>query len=192
MINNLPIARTNSSTQASRGEANEILTPNRLILRRNNDRSLEGLDRSRTNLAGIFEKNLKIQKNFYELFIKNVFELIPQPKWYKNDADLKVDDIVMYVHKESAYTSDHYWRLGRVKEIIAKTKPVKAIIEYKNVGEMEFRTTERTTRELVVIHKVDDLDYNSRQHQQKLLVLSHFSINFQRIEDPVVKFVVVY
>ena len=134
MINNLPIARTNSSTQGNRGEADEILTPNRLILGRNNVRSLEKLDRSGTDLDGIFEKNLKIQRNFYELLMKNVFELVPQPKWYKSDNYLKVGDIVLYVHKESAYTSDHFWRLGRVREIIAKTKPVKAVIEYRNVG----------------------------------------------------------
>ena len=176
MMNNVPIARTERSSKSNRGEADEILTPNRLLLGRNNVRSLERMDRSGTNLDSVLEKNIKIQNKFYELLIKNIFELVPQPKWFKNDVDLKVNDIVLYIHKESTHASEHYWRLGRVKEIKSDKKPTKVLIEYKNVNEKKFRTTERMTRELVVVHKVDDLDFNTAQHQQVLFASSHFSL----------------
>ena len=180
MMNNVPIARTEWSSKSNRGEADEILTPNWLLLGRNNVRSLERMDRSGTNLDSVLDKNIKIQNKFYELLIKNIFELVPQPKWFKNDVDLKVDDIVLYIHKESTHASEHYWRLGRVKEIKSDKKPTKVLIEYKNVNEKKFRTTERMTRELVVVHKVDDLDFNTAQHQQVLFASSHFSLRYSK------------
>ena len=192
MINNVPIARIASSTTSSRGEADEILTPNRILLGRNNFRSLERIDRSGTNLDTVMEKNHKIQKLFHELLLKNIFELVPQPKWFKNDRDLNIGDIVLFIYKESNYTTDHHWRLGRVVKILSNQKPTKVIIEYKNDKETTFRQTERITRELVVIHKHDDLDYHSKAHQEVLFTLSHFSLRFQKMERTSVKFVVLY
>ena len=192
MINNVPIARIASSTTSSRGEADEILTPNRILLGRNNFRSLERIDRSGTNLDTVMEKNHNIQKLFYELLLKNIFELVPQPKWFRNDRDLNIGDIVLFIYKESNYTTDHHWRLGRVVKILSDQKPTKVIIEYKNDKETTFRQTERITRELVVIHKHDDLDYHSKAHQEVMFTLSHFSLRFQKLEGTDVKFVVLY
>ena len=191
-INNVPIARIASSTTSSRGEADEILTPNRLLLGRNNFRSLERIDRSGTNLDKVTEKHHEIQKLFFELLLKNIFELVPQPKWFKNDEDLKIDDVVLFIYKESAYTSEHHWRLGRVNKIISTEKPIKVSIEYKNNNETKFRHTERTSRELVVIHRTTDLDYNTRSHHEILFTLAHFSLKYQKVEGNDVKFVVIY
>ena len=106
--------------------------------------------------------------------------------------DLKIGDIVLFIHKESTHTSQHYWRLGRISKIQSNQRPIKVLVAYKNVNEKDFRETERTSRELVVIHKVNDLDFNSNQHQEILFALSHFSLGFQKVDEPYVRFVAVY
>ena len=92
--------------------------------------------------------------------------------------------MVLFIHKESAYTAQHTWRLGKVQEILSQSPPIKVLIEYKNVGEKGFRMTERSSRELIPVHRLDELDYNTKEHQEKLSVLAHFSAKTQGAKYP--------
>ena len=82
--------------------------------------------------------------------------------------------------------------LGHLGMCCEAKDSTKIIIEYKNDNETTFRNTERTTRELVVVHKTADLDFNSRAHQEIMFTLSHFSLRFQKIEGTEMKSAVVY
>ena len=69
-IRNLPIARGDTSNETNLGF--EIITPNRLLMGRNNYRSLEGagikLEMS-SNLTGLFYRNREIYRNWFQIFI---------------------------------------------------------------------------------------------------------------------------
>jgi hypothetical protein len=81
-----------------------------------------------------------------------------QPKWFKNDRDLKVGDVVLFLKNNSIITSTYQY--GMVCELYpGKDKKIrKAKISYRNHTENVSRETVRAVRELVVIHYLDELD----------------------------------
>ena len=87
-------------------------------------------------------------------------KLVPHPKWFKSDIDLKVGDIVLFDKAEGSLVVGEY-HYGIVEEIyVSKDGRVRSVkLRYRNAEEATgFRTTKRATRGLVVIHRVDEID----------------------------------
>ena len=83
--------------------------------------------------------------------------LVPKPKWFKNDRNVSIGDIVLFSKSEKEFediyqygivTSVHPGRDGRIRSID---------IQYKNHNEGVKRTTNRGVRDIVVIHPIDEL-----------------------------------
>ena len=72
--------------------------------------------------------------------------------------DLKCGDVVLFLKHESTLSGKYQY--GIVKSInVGKDGLIrKAIIEYQNANENIKRETNRSTRELIVIHPIDELD----------------------------------
>ena len=85
-------------------------------------------------------------------------KLMAQKKNYKNERDLKVDDIVYYQKKESELSSP--WIIGRVDQVVRGRDGIirKAFIRYTNPKESIQRVTERSARKLIKIWSADDPD----------------------------------
>ena len=83
-----------------------------------------------------------------------------QPKWFKNDSDIKHGDVVLFLKSDSLLSSTYQY--GLVKEIFKgkddKIRKVKVI--YQNANENVKRETFRATRELIVIHHYDEMNVN--------------------------------
>ena len=155
-VNDLPLALHGVVADF---ETMDLITPNRLKLGRNNDRSPAGPFTLAKRFSKIIETNQQINDAWFDQWLINhVPKIVHQPKWFVQDRDMMVGDIVLFLRKESVLSSTYHY--GMVKELFPgrdlKIRKVKVV--YKNQNEKTFRETIRAVRELIVIHQVDEID----------------------------------
>ena len=97
-INNLPLALSNRKADF---ESMDLITPNQLLLGRNNDRCpAESLTVSQ-DYDKIIVENQRIFNDWFENWLlSRVPKLMEQPKWFWSDHDLKKGDIVLFLKQE--------------------------------------------------------------------------------------------
>ena len=157
-INDLPIAL---GSIVSDFETMDLITPNRLRLGRNNERSPVGTLHVTDDPKKIFKANTQIFNSWFDnLLVSHVPKLMKQPKWFKSDLDIKHGDVVLFLKNDSVLSS--IYQYGLVKEIHRgkddKIRKVKVM--YRNSNESSDRETFRAVRELIVIHHVDEININ--------------------------------
>jgi len=100
-VNNLPLALGN---YVSDFESMDLITPNRLRLGRNNNRSPSGTLTISNNFDKILTNNCRIFDSWFENWlVAHVPKLMSHPKWYNNTYELKEGDIVLFLKNESCY-----------------------------------------------------------------------------------------
>ena len=162
-INDLPLALGNKVADF---EMMDLITPNRLRLGRNNDRSPVGSLTITSNLGKILEMNERIFNTWFENWlVSHVPKLIPQPKWFKNDNHLQEGDIVLITKDDSVLSTRYQFGIVDTIEISKDGKSRKARIRYRNHNENVDRLTYRSVRKLVMIHPVDELDITQELHE---------------------------
>jgi hypothetical protein len=175
-INNLPLALGDIKGDF---ELMDLITPNRLLLGRNNDRSPDAPLNVEGNYDKVLNHNEKVFNAWFGAWlISHVPKLIDQPKWFVADRHLKEGDIVLFSKHESELSNTYQYgmvhslvvgRDGRIREVD---------VRYRNSSEKTDRFTRRATRSLVVIHPVDEVtvmqelgsvaaavEFESRVHQ---------------------------
>ena len=136
----------------------KIITPNFFKLGRNNDRALEGPIELPHHGAELLDKVNETYKGMFKLWADvYVPKLIYQPKWYKDDKDLKEGDLV-YMQKESDNPLGSQWIIGIVEQIIPSRdgKIRRVIVKYQNATENFARFTDRSVRKLVKIFDIEE------------------------------------
>ena len=154
-VNDLPLALKHV---AGNIEQLDVLTPNRLLLGRNNDRSPFGPVRITNDPGKLIARNEEIMTSWFEVWmISYVPKMMEQPKWYKSDRGVKVGDVVLFMKKEKEYAG--YYQYGMIKKIeVGKDGKVRsAIVEYQNHNEDSKRESRRAIRDLVMVHPIDEL-----------------------------------
>ncbi len=155
-INNLPI--TIGSRKANL-DSLDLITPNRLLLGRNNDRSPAGTFSTEVNYDKLMAENEKIYESWFENWLVNhVPKMMDQPKWFKSDKDLKEGDIVLFLKEESEICNRYQYGIIESVEKSRDEKIRKVVVRYRNHNEKVNRTTYRSARSLVVIHSTDEVD----------------------------------
>ena len=174
-INNLPIGLR--SKVADLEEA-DLLTPNRLRLGHNIDCCPVGPMRVTGNVGKFIEENEHIFNAWYETWlISYVPTLMNHPKWFKDDRDIKVGDVILFV-KEEGHVSGIY-QYGMVHELKTSRdgKIRSVIVRYRNHNESMNRFTNRAVRELIVIHPVDELSIMTELADMQTFVNMQVSID---------------
>ena len=97
----------------------EILTPNRLKLGRNNQRSLQGSIRLENSAlpTDILNRNRKVTSACLQILVDRIHHFHHKSnKWLSSSDDPpKVDDIVLFVATDGNITSEgKVWKLGRI------------------------------------------------------------------------------
>ena len=154
-INNLPIAIGNLTEGI---ENLGLLTPNRLLLARNNARNPIGALNVSHNLGDIVEQNNRVVQIWFKAWLTSyVPSLMFHPKWFKSDKDINVGDVVLFLKSEKEF--DKSYQYGIICEVHASRdgKIRRVEVEYQNSTEKVKRRTIRGTREVVVIHPFDKL-----------------------------------
>ena len=153
-INNLPLTLRGLKDL----DAMDLITPNRLLLGRNNDRSPAGTF-STGHHEKLIEENERIFNAWFENWlVSHVLKLMDQPKWFKTDRDLAVGDIVLFLKNEDDFRGKY--QIGMVHDIERTRDGVirKVWVSYRNHQENGDRLTHRAARALVVIHHVDEVN----------------------------------
>ena len=79
----------------------DLITPNRLRLGRNNERSPVGHLSVINDMNKTIKENENIFNAWFEIWLScHVPKLMEQQKWYKSGLDLKEGDIVLFVKQE--------------------------------------------------------------------------------------------
>ncbi len=148
-VNNLPIARG----KKSRGLENlDLITPNRLKLARNNNRSPVGTITLTEDVKKIMVQNNKVFQTWFKAWLTScVPTLMHQPKWFRSDIDPKVGDVVLFLKSDREFNK--IYQFGVIADIKASRdgKIRQVEVQYQNHTEKVKRTTSRGCREIVVI-----------------------------------------
>ena len=154
-LNNLPICLGSKYKDL---DHQDLLTPNRILLGRNNQRALSGFCRMEkpsrllTQMSQVFDAWWRTWKN--ECIVK----FIPQPPiWNKTTYQPKPGDIVIFTKDGNEHAiGQPVWTTGRVVSIETSDKDglVRVIeIEYFNENEKKARVTRRSVRNVAVVHE---------------------------------------
>ena len=136
----------------------DLLTPNRLLLGRNNARSPAAPVTLTSNPGKLIAQNECIVTAWFECWLtSHVPKLIEQPKWFDSDSDVQVGDVVLFLKKEKEFAGNYQYGIVKTVEASRDSKVRKVVVEYVNSSESTRRETRRSVRELVVIHPVDEL-----------------------------------
>ena len=156
-LNNLPISRA-SSTGTTRPEWS-VLTPNRLLLGRNNKRSMVGPLVINATPSLSFERLQEAQEEWYRLFMKQIHLFVPSPKWFHSDY-VGVGDVVLFfldTHMKSTGTTWHY---GLVTNVSGLTLTLEYTVPPSNTK----KSLMRSKRDVVRIAHEAELDFNTEAH----------------------------
>ena len=154
-MNDLPLALGNI---VSDFEYMDLITPNRLKLGRNNNRSPVGVLDVTSDPRKFFTKNKDIFNSWFNAWlISHVPKLMTHPKWFKTNYHIQTGDVVLFLKKEGPLNSTYQYGIVKSTEVGRDTKIRCVIVEYRNHNEEFNRETRRAVRELVVIHRVDEL-----------------------------------
>ena len=155
-INDLPITLHNWSQDL---ENLDLITPNRLRLGRNNDRSPIGPLLVTTKPDQFIESNERIFTCWFEHWlISCVPHLVHQPKWFRTDYDLQKGDVVLFLKEEGSLVGSYQYGMVESVETDKDEKIRTVNVRYQNHNESHQRTTRRAVRELVMIHPADELN----------------------------------
>ena len=182
-INNLPLARcSNKERTTTRTCLSELdlVTPNRVLLGRNNRRALAGDVIIDNNTTAMMEHHNKITQSCLRIIYLNAKRFIPKPKWSSGDEKVAVGDVVLFPKREgpTGKQIDHEWRIGLVKEIDVNDSTYRANIEYLNATNTKLRhTTTRSVRQLVIIHRVEELEPSTHEYQMALAIQKKYQAN---------------
>ena len=166
-LDDLPMAKGNSSKVSDLGF--DILTPNRLKLGRNNQRSLEGSIKME-NVAlpsDILNRNRKITSACLQILIDRIHHFYHKPsKWLNSSEDPpKVDDLVLFVSDDGNMTTKgKTWKLGRV--VYVSDRHVRVM--YPNKSKLNqiptWKFVRRDWREISIILSEGDVYLNSNEY----------------------------
>ena len=170
-LNDLPIARGDTSTVSNIGF--EILTPNRILLGRNNSRSLQGqgFDIISPKIpTSILERNRLIYNCWYQLFIDNIHMFTLRPnKWNTNSRLPKIDDVVLFTLNDSGYDkASIVWKLGKISQCQDRKVEITFVNKVSKSGNVSKSKLFRSVRDVSIIFSVDELFINTNQHHESL------------------------
>ena len=162
-VNNHPIGLRNYTKDL---ENLDLITPNRLILGRNNERCPNSPLTICPDHKQLIENNAKIFRAWFKAWLVSYLpSLIERPKWHKTDREMQVGDIVLFLKSDREF--DEQYQYGIVSSVHkGQDGHVRKVdVEYRNASENARRTTTRGVRDLVNVSPIDELDIYERLDQ---------------------------
>ena len=160
-LNNLPISRA-SSTGTTRPEWS-ILTPNRLLLGRNNKRSMIGPLIIDATPSLSFERLKAAQEEWYSIFMKQIHLFVPSPKWFHSDH-VSLGDVVLFFLDTHMKSTGTVWHYGLVTNVSGLTLTIEYTVPPSNTK----KSLARAKRDVVRIAHETELDFNTEAHASRV------------------------
>ena len=159
-INNLPIGLNNKTEDL---ENLDLITPNRLILGRNNQRCPNSPLTICEDHKKMIENNAILFKAWFKAWIISYVPLLMErPKWHTNDREMNIGDIVLFLKSEKEY--DQQYQYGMISDVFkGRDGKIRRVdVKYRNPNEVTNRVTQLGARDLVIVFPVDELDIYER------------------------------
>ena len=172
-INNLPLG---IGSKCADLENLDIMTPNRLLLGRNNNRAPTAPLVLSRDIKKIVEKNNQIFSGWFNSWlISYVPTLMESPKWFENDRNIAEGDVVLFSKSEKEF--ENLYQYGVVTSVsFSKDGRIRKVeVEYTNPSEHVKRKTIRGCRDLIVIHPVEELGLSKELYD----LANSQSLNFE-------------
>ena len=143
-LNNLPYGFTKSRSDSNQS-LYKLISPNLLRHGRNNNRALSGPVRLSADNSQMLKDVQKRNDAWFEIFRDScVPNLVMRQKWFKNERDLSVGDMVFFRKTESDL-GEGDWTVGIVEQVIASKDGCirKVVVKYRNATEDFDRMTQK-------------------------------------------------
>ena len=128
------------------------------MLARNNDRCPIGTLTVTEDIGKIVKRNTDVFNTWFKCWlISYVPTLILQPKWYQSDRDPEIGDVILFLKSEKEFERKYQYGIITDIKVSRDGKIHQVEVEYPNYSEKSKRRTNRGTREVVVIHPVEEL-----------------------------------
>ena len=183
-LNNMPYGYTQSRSDSNQSLF-RLISPNLLRHGRNNNRAISGPVKISADNGKILKEVEKRTKAWFKIFKDScVPRLVIQKKWFRNERDLAVGDVVFYRKTESEL-GDGDWVLGMVEQVIPSKDGMirKVVIKYRNAAENFNRFTTRNTRKVIKLFHVDDEDLSDDFKWVQSKVNDHHKQVFEFVTD---------
>ena len=106
-----------------------------------------------------FEENSDIFDCWFECWLtSHVPKLMHHPKWFNTDYHLKKGDVILFLKKEGLLNETYQFGIVDSVNTSRDNAIRSANVRYRNHNEDFDRITRRSIRQLIVIHRVDELD----------------------------------
>ena len=165
-LNDLPMPKSNRSRIED--PFWDVLTPNRLILGRNNNRSLHGrmkIDYG-PDLDLLVWKNKQIMSAWFKIFVERLHYLMPgQNKWTAS-SKFEKGDVVLFLMDDARFAKDEQWRLGRIEKIVSPTRVLVKYFLVTGRKEPVMKILERRPRQLSLVTKGSEPSTQSLEFQK--------------------------
>ena len=155
-LNNLPLGYS-YGRDADNSPILKIITPNLLRIGRLNSRALTGPIRFPKGPKEFLKRVDETYEAFYRVWnTAYIPKLIPQPTWFKESAELKVNDVVYFKKVDSVLSSK--WIVGTIESVFRSSDGVirKVEVKYMNANQVEPEFTVRAVRSLVRLFSIED------------------------------------
>ncbi len=157
-LNNLPLCLRDKSTNL---DGLDLLTPNRLVMGRNNCRAAMG--KITVETPGPMLRSMEeIEKAWWKVFQETrLADFFPKSrKWCKTTTQPKVGQIVVFLRDTSNAFGSSIFRLGKIKTIFPSKDGVvrKVEIEYRLFKAKATSVVVRSLRNVAILEVEEDLD----------------------------------
>ena len=138
----------------------DLVTPNRLRLGRNNQRSPVGPLEVTDKIERLMRLKTAIFECWWEAWLTSaVPQLMPKPKWFVNDRDISVGDVILFNKGEGDVVGEYKFGMVENVRVGADGRIRSATIRYRNAHEGVDRMTNRAVCGFVIIHRIDKIDF---------------------------------
>ena len=163
-LNNLPIARnSNKDRSSSERTQMDFITPNRCMHGRNNRKALTGTVYVPAMPTAYLEQNQEITRTCLRVLRDFVHRFIPRSKWKTGTDTVNTGDVVLFVHSEgvTGSSADHVYKIGEVTRRYGESGAYRVDLRYFNSSRANEEKTDRSIRDVVVIHRLDEIEFNT-------------------------------
>ena len=177
-LNNIPLCL---GSKYSNLDHLDLITPNRLLLGRNNMRAPIGLVEA--DVPSMWMETMEdVSKSWWKVWEAEwLVTLVPKPsKWMTGDPDVKVGDVVVFMKGgKEAELGQTPWRTGQVDEAPVSGDGVcrQVTLKYKNHNESVYRYTKRSVRTMAILHREGELDLLGELSQANIDADKHYMIH---------------
>jgi hypothetical protein len=140
----------------------DIITPNRLLLGRNNNRCPSGPLTAQESFKRILDTNKEIYDTWFRSWLKSyVPTLVDRPKWLTSNDEVRVGDVVLFLKSEKEFERDYQYGIIHTVNV-GRDGHIRVVeVEYQNHNEGVKRYTTRGVRDLVIIQPIDEPGINA-------------------------------